>query len=132
MSKRDVSAVISAAGTLAHFVTELVREVHARDGSDEQIHRVMTSHELIMKVADVAVEPLEQTNFRTKAIDVEPFAGARIDDCVVEAVDLARRKGCTVRFVFNDLPVEVEPDSLASAVHKDWYRRNHALSASHR
>lgn len=58
MSKKNVSALISAAGVIGGFIEKLVKKFHALGGKDEQLHELLVgerSEEFIGKVVELAV-----------------------------------------------------------------------------
>ena len=59
------------------------------------------------------------TQFR---ITIEPWAGARIQDCCTEAIELAKRLHTDIRFEFNETAVIVHADDAPDALYERWQR----------
>ena len=56
MAKKDISAIVSATGLMASFATELIREVRAQGGSDEDAYRGLADQSLVRQFAELLVE----------------------------------------------------------------------------
>jgi hypothetical protein len=135
VAKKDVSAIVSGAGVLAAFATELQREVRSLRGSDDDLYSGFVNSELIRDYANLIVtrsgRPVRvQVGFGwlTEAtFEVKP--SKTVQECISEAVLIASQNGlglagATIHFTFNGTPIVVNACSQPDVVYRDWRARS--------
>lgn len=55
MAKKNIPAIVSATGLMASFATELIREVRAHGGSNEDAYRGLADQDLVKQFAELLV-----------------------------------------------------------------------------
>jgi hypothetical protein len=58
----------------------------------------------------------------------EPLWGDDINTAINEAIEVAKKKGKTIRFYFNDVTISVNSDSDPSLIHRDWHRATNSYT----